>query len=334
MRCNLQYAMMTRCFEQKADDSNYHDVLSTKTQNVYRYNISRFVDWAKEHGYKSYSENIEGKEQTVIKAYLHDLTEHGYTPSSCHTFIAPVARALNISLNDIDMPTRTSSSIVRSRDTVKNERGKAEEQKEEYARLVDFQKATGIRRNELEHLTAKDYRWDGNTDDHRELYINVERGKGGKQQWQRILPEDVHTVLSIMEDSKGDRVFSPEEMDNHIDLHGMRADHAKVCYDYYKDMLKKEPQLRQEWIAKLKTAFREGNMDQRLNDPKAYSKHYTHFLQDIGREGSVYRLRGEVLDAARRQGLPAVYDRLPLMMVSVYHLAHWRLDVTIEHYMI
>ena len=32
-------------------------------------------------------------------------------------------------------------------------------------------------------------------------------------------------------------------------------------------------------------------------------------------------------------GRPTEYDRVALMCVSVWHLSHWRLDVTVDHYM-
>lgn len=34
------------------------------------------------------------------------------------------------------------------------------------------------------------------------------------------------------------------------------------------------------------------------------------------------------------QGKSGVFDRLALMCVSVWHLAHWRLDVTVKDYML
>ncbi len=37
---------------------------------------------------------------------------------------------------------------------------------------------------------------------------------------------------------------------------------------------------------------------------------------------------------AEQHGLPVSYDRLAAMAVSIYHLAHWRLDVTIDNYLI
>ena len=47
-----------------------------------------------------------------------------------------------------------------------------------------------------------------------------------------------------------------------------------------------------------------------------------------------YKLRGETKRLAELHGLPVSYDRLAVMAVSIYHLAHWRLDVTVDNYLI
>lgn len=48
----------------------------------------------------------------------------------------------------------------------------------------------------------------------------------------------------------------------------------------------------------------------------------------------VYKLRGGNLQKAISEGKPTEYNRLALMAVSVLHLSHWRLDVTVTNYMI
>lgn len=37
---------------------------------------------------------------------------------------------------------------------------------------------------------------------------------------------------------------------------------------------------------------------------------------------------------AIRKGLLTEYNRLALMAVSVFHLSHWRLDVTVSNYLL
>ena len=50
-------------------------------------------------------------------------------------------------------------------------------------------------------------------------------------------------------------------------------------------------------------------------------------------EGTYY-LRGLNRKFALEHNLPTAYNRLALMAVSVYHLSHWRLDVTVCNYIL
>lgn len=47
-----------------------------------------------------------------------------------------------------------------------------------------------------------------------------------------------------------------------------------------------------------------------------------------------YVLRGHNRELALKNGLPVSYDRLALLAVSIYHLAHWRHDVTAANYLL
>ena len=186
-----------------------------------------------------------------------------------------------------------------------------------YDRLLTLQRAAGIRRAELARLTGQDLV----TDESGYTCVLVRRGKGGKSQLQRILPGDLDTVRPYF-DGSPDRIFTPAEMRNHIDLHGIRAEHARQCYAYYAAMSGSDRQkLRQELAERYISAHPEPDRVAR-------------FLRQIDRDNGLYRLRGASRDLAQAQGLPVEYDRLALLAVSVFHLSHWRLDVTVTNYML
>ena len=71
-------------------------------------------------------------------------------------------------------------------------------------------------------------------------------------------------------------------------------------------------------------------MDKEFHRPGDSNK---RFLHDIMNE-EPYRLRGENRQKAIEQDKETEYNRLALMMVSVFHLSHWRLDVTVTNYLI
>ena len=79
-------------------------------------------------------------------------------------------------------------------------------------------------------------------------------------------------------------------------------------------------ELRKELAARYKEFHRPGDSNKR-------------FLHDIMNE-KPYKLRGNNYQKAIEQGKETEYNRLALMAVSVFHLSHWRLDVTVTNYMI
>ena len=53
----------------------------------------------------------------------------------------------------------------------------------------------------------------------------------------------------------------------------------------------------------------------------------------MNKNEGVYQMRGETRKLAEEHDRPTTYDRVALMAVSVEHLAHWRLDVTVVNYL-
>lgn len=224
-------------------------------------------------------------------------------------------------MNEIEKPKRTVGKIVRSRNQKANKQGKIEATEARYNRLICFQKAVGIRRAELSRLIGTDL----TEDESGYLCVNVSRGKGGKRQLQRILPEDEKMVIEIFQSVDPEqKLFSPDEMNNKIDLHGIRREQAQRAYKYYCDRLKNEPGYKYQCRKELAARYRE------FHEPGASNK---RFLHDIMNE-EPYKLRGENRQKAIEQGKETEYNRLALMLVSVFHLSHWRLDVTVTNYLI
>lgn len=295
-------------------------ITDNQTVTAYKKDCKLFAAFCKEQGVKR-PDQLEGREKELLQAYEKELEEAGYSAATIHRRLAAPCKGIGVSMSEIEKPKRTSGKITRSRNEKANRQGKREIEDERYNRLVTFQKAVGIRRAELARLTATDL----TTDESGYLCVYVAKGKGGKRQLQRILPEDEKMVIEIFQvaDPK-QKLFSPEEMNNKIDLHGIRREHAQRAYKYYVDRLKNEPgykyQLRKELAARYREFHRPGDSNKR-------------FLHDIMNE-EPYRLRGENRQKAIEQGKETEYNRLALMMVSVFHLSHWRLDVTVTNYLI
>ena len=299
-----------------------------ETKKAYRRSCDAFAEWAKAEGIKQLSEITKD----VLQAYEQYLEQRpeNYSASTIHSKLAGVCKATGVSMKEISKPKRTAKTIRRGRSETKTGRGEKELANPKYERLVDLQKAVGIRRAELSKLTGSDLIRDkhGNV-----AYIRVRRGKGGKETLQWILPQDKETVESIFSGVKPDeKVFSGEEMSNHLNLHKLRAEHAKNTYDYFVRLLEAHPERAERLRTVLLKRWEDGHKDLLNENPKRYAYAKKKFQQEMDERPS--KLRGENLKKAKELGLPDTYNRLAVMAVSVYALAHWRLDVSVTNYLL
>lgn len=298
---------------------NLQGISNRKTAAQYARNTAKFAAWLGEQGIKRESQlkRKYGGYTAAIQAYGDHLSDQGMTSSTVHTYLAACCVAAGVQLAEIRKPKRITSSNIRSRETGKNPRAETEAESGRYDDLIAFQEMVGVRRAELARLTGADLV----TDESGHTCVLVKKGKGGKAQLQRILPEHEDFVRSYF-DGSTKRIFSIYTMKNHLDLHALRAKHAQAAYRYYtglddqgREQLRKE--LAERYIAAAKNPDKVGA-----------------WLRDLDKDGGLYRLRGGSRRLAIRAGLPLEYDRLALMAVSVFHLSHWRLDVTVSNYML
>lgn len=318
---SLAYIMKRAALSEKSRDPA-HGITDRDTKRTYKAAIKRFCTWTKENNYTR--EEVLGDPRTYLQQYADSLVDRGISAASVHTYLSAPCKGLNVPMQHISKPERAIGAITRSRGG-KNPRGKKDAEKPEYARLVAFQQAVGLRRAELAHLQGKDLqKRDG------VLYVIVRQGKGGKEQWQRVLPRDAKTVAKTFEGiGRDEKVFTVEEMRNRIDLHGMRAAHAQNCYDHYLTRIKQDPDYKSQLQEELKAYFREHHDPEKELDLKAYER----FCLDMVKNQGIYQMRGEARKLAEENERPTDYDRTALLATSVFHLAHWRLDVTIVNYL-
>lgn len=313
------------------------EVLDAHTVKSIKATTKKFAEWIRSGGrytrrdlFTTDSERNRAKEalqeyQMYLSIEYRKKNGEHLTPATIHTYLAYPCTALGVSMAEITKDKRTADTIKRSRRTQEgqNRRGDREAQSPRFGRLVDFQKAVGLRRGELEKLTGADLV----RDESGYLCVRVLGGKGGKFQLQRVLPAHEGIVTATM-NTNGPTIFTAEEMNNDIDLHAMRAAHGMECYDYYAQRLEADPAYKEELRRELRARYAAFN--ERPTD-----RHRHTFERDITNERP-YRLRrnGSNYAIAIRDGKPVVYDRLALMAVSVLHLSHWRLDVSVTNYIL
>lgn len=298
---------------------------SDNTREVARRSAAQFTAWAHENGYKGKALFCKpGVAVQALQNYADDMASQGLSPATIHTRLAAPCKALGVGMAEIDKPARTSGAITRSRG-LGNAQGRAQAANPKNARLCGFQAAVGLRRAELGRLHGRDLV----RDESGALCVCVNRGKGGKHQLQRVLPQDEAAVAAIMQERGPDAlVFEPHELNNKIDLHGMRAEHARAAYDYYAWRLASEPGYRDQLRAELLARWDAERPSARPAQRRAYADKLYNEHRLFLRQG------GENYAQAMEHGRPVVYDRLAVMAVSVFHLSHWRTDVTTTNYLV
>ena len=92
--------------------------------------------------------------------------------------------------------------------------------------LVDFCRATGLRRHELEVIRPKDIYWQGE-----KLVAFVTQGKGGKPREVTVLPGMELRVLQIVEGRQPDKPIF-DYIPSKMDVHSYRAEYATARLEH------------------------------------------------------------------------------------------------------
>lgn len=291
----------------------------TQTEKQYRNHAIKFANWCKEqYGCRTLDEC-----SAHIQDYADFLVAQGKSPSTVHTYLAGICRICGVPLADIQKPIRVVAENTRSRG-MKAVDSRTDSSREASPRLYDFACIVGIRRAEYLHLAPDDLV----TDDFGNWCIRVKKGKGGKRQLQRILPEELPAIKAVFDAPADEQhLFSRDELKNKIDLHHLRAQRAQKMYRYYLDRIETETGYRAQLISEIRHVWEQDDEARKSNGYRA--KRWS----DMKVTGN-YVLRGNNRKLAQKHGLPMKYDRLALLAVSIFHLSHWRHDVTVANYLL
>ena len=291
----------------------------TQTEKQYRNHAIKFANWCKEQ----YGCRMLEECSAHIQDYADFLVAQGKSPSTIHTYLAGICRICGVPLADIQKPIRVVAENTRSRGT-KAVDGRADSSREASPRLYDFACIAGIRRAEYLHLAPDDLVFD----DFGHPCVLVRKGKGGKRQLQRILPDELPAIKAVFDNpANEEHLFSRDELKNKIDLHHLRALRAQKMYRYYLDRIETETGYRAQLISEIRHVWEQDDEARKSNGYRA--KRWS----DMKVTGN-YVLRGNNRKLAQKHGLPLQYDRLALLAVSIFRLSHWRHDVTVANYLL
>lgn len=293
------------------------------TRNAYLRNMKRYIDFCR----SKYQVKTKDELKEHLQDYVDFLKIQGKTASSIHTYVAPCCSYLGVPMDEIDKPKRKVSENIRSRSRAnKNLCSSQRYDNDKYSVVANFQAKVGIRRNELKQLRLNNFR----QDESGYWCVEVIRGKGGKYQLQRILPEDVEFIRSYFKTPDcTEKLFKESDFSKNMDYHRLRALQAQRAYwFYYKQLHTGDPKVdaanAYRMRGELMKRWNEYNIDKRTGKPRYFP---------ISDTKGVYKLRGDNRKKALADGLPVEYDRLASYMVSVLHLSHWRLE-TLTNYLL
>lgn len=312
----------TTITRQLKDDARtfFQSYANNKTRNRYTNNYYQYIAYCRsQFSCKSKEECDEH-----IQDYEKHLESQGYSASTIHNRLVPVCIYHNVDLTTINKPRRVTSQYKRGRTGNASISSNSDINNPRYARSVEFQKRVGIRRNELKHLMGDDFI----VDESGYSCVRVKKGKGGKMQLQRILPEDVPFITTYFKGIPDNQnIFVKGEIaSNNINYHLLRAQQAQKAYCYYVEMIEKGGE---EYRKKLTEEIQRRAKLYRKN--KKTGKSIPIAVKDLK---GYYFLRGANKKFAEENGFPVKYDRLAVMATSVFHLSHWRADVTVASYLL
>lgn len=258
------------------------------------------------------------------KRYCEFLKKQGYSPSTIHTYLAPLGIVFDgINLADVDnKPKRHTSEYTRGRKEPFVPCKANDLENEAWKEIVDFNLKVGIRKDELKKLKGSNFK----KDESGYWCVEVLRGKGGKYTLNRLNTEaDAELIRRYFERvGPSEPVFSPEMFKNHLNLHKLRAESAKEYYRIQVQKIKENPEYAKQLEREILERWNEYNINPKTGKPKLF---------DRSQITGYWVLRGKNREKAKLLGNDGRYLKLAVLATSIFKLSHWRNDVTIASYL-
>lgn len=197
---------------------------SYKTFQGYLDHGIRFALWARETAAVRTLGDLDRRGRELGAAYLRHRLAEGDSPWSVQTYRAALRMILGDREigQDVVIPPRRREAIKRSRRAAKHD---AEFAPARHRDLIDFVRATGLRRREATYLRVRQVSVasDGS------VRLNDVVGKGGRVRSVPVLRGHEEDVLSVVRGrGEDERVF--ERIPRHYDEHADRRAYAQALY--------------------------------------------------------------------------------------------------------
>lgn len=207
---------MTMTKKAYVDEAIRYKIFSYKTYEAYKKHQNYFLDFCREkYQAKTLSDCREHADE-----WLKEREAQGLSAYTLKLEAAALAKLYG------EPTTNFQQTKVRKRSEIKRSRGRAAR---DYGfsltknkEIIDFERATGLRRSELENLRGNQLVFE---DGQAYLYI---KGKGGRTRLSPIIGEHTQGVIDRCLAAGDEKVW--QRVPSHMDVHSYRAEYATAIY--------------------------------------------------------------------------------------------------------
>ncbi|GLV54397.1 hypothetical protein KDH_12440 [Dictyobacter sp. S3.2.2.5] len=173
-------------------------IRSHGTRNTYQQHVMAFIQWARSNYEVRRLEVLDRRADELATEYLNEHLDAGKSPDTLQTERSALRLFFRIRLlaECVCIPERKRENITRSRKTTIREQ---QFQPANWAPLIAFIQATGLRANELRQLQVEDILVYGPTTGGPEITIKKGHAKGGRPRQVPVLPGHETDVLPLLD---------------------------------------------------------------------------------------------------------------------------------------
>lgn len=235
-RPSLNHQLWSRLESKKAIGEKRHDAKAlarangTKVETIHSYNTyeaykqasKRFASWLKEEFPEI--KNIKDVDKDIGSLYIRARAESGKSAYTYSQDIAMLNKIFNFGLTKeyCGVANRQLANITNNRsfNGYKTNEGKLE---------IIFE-GTGLRRNELAHLTGENLVFFNN----KLVAVNVNKGsKGGRIRTAEVLPEHQEKLYDMLKNVKNDELVFNGKIPKPLQTHRLRGIYCQKMYNSF-----------------------------------------------------------------------------------------------------
>lgn len=226
------------------------EIHSYETYKTYKKQCYQFEKYMRENHPKV---TTMKKARAYVKEYIIHEEQRGLSAWTIHTKAKALNKLYDIKPGDAEYyecPKRERRDIIRSRLSTQTDLEFKDNDK--YKDLIDFLKATGLRRSEVACLKGKNVvskpKLEKYCNEHKEhigrvvsdalkfndvdYFVYVEKGKGGRNRLVPIIgPRAKEFAYLVFNKDSSEKVFG--EVPKNLDVHGIRSEYATNIYKSY-----------------------------------------------------------------------------------------------------